>query len=136
VGRQGEGKTSLLKKIRSEAAGGGLIACSPRIDAKRTPEQNLHTIVEELLLSIDSDCATRLHREWKSGKSSSFRTPQEDAVRANDLTSDLQRFLNELHAHGKKPACLICVDDGQAIHPSALSTLRNALQDVGAGICF
>jgi hypothetical protein len=28
---------------------------------------------------------------------------------------------------------LICVDDGQAIHPAALSTLRNALQDVGHG---
>lgn len=133
VGRQGEGKTSFLQKAKSEALAMGLIACSPRIDAKRTPEQNVHTIVEELLDAIDSTCGLKLRREWKSGKSSSFRTPQESEIRANDLSRDLLSFLDQLRSLDRTPACLLCVDDGQTIHPSALSTIRSTLQDVGAG---
>jgi hypothetical protein len=133
VGRQGEGKTSFLQKAKSEALAKGLIACSPRIDAKRSPEQNVHTIVEALLDAIDSIGNLKLRGDWKSGKNSSFRTPQEGEVRANDLARDLQSFLDQLRSLGRIPACLLCVDDGQAIHPSALSTLRNSLQDVGAG---
>jgi hypothetical protein len=129
VGRQGEGKTSFLQKAQSEAAAAGIIACRARLDAKRSAEDNLQTIIEKLLDEIDSAATLQLRKDWKSGKDSSFRVPKEPGIRSDDLVKDLQDLTKQVN--GK--ACLICVDDGQAIHPAALSTLRNALQDVSRG---
>jgi hypothetical protein len=135
VGRQGEGKTSFLQKAESEAKAVGIIACRARLDAKRSPEENLHTIVEKLLAEIDSVANLQLRRDWISGEKSSFRVPKRPGgIRTDDLVEDLQTFSRHIASAGKSQrACLICVDDGQAINPAALSTLRNALQDIGCG---
>lgn len=134
IGRQGEGKTSILQKAQSEAAAVGIIACRARLDAKRSAEENLHTIMEKLLGEIDSATNLSLRKDWKSGKDSSFRVPKEPGFRTDDLVNDLQEFTRHIVSAGSgRRACLICVDDGQAIHPAALSTLRNALQDVSRG---
>jgi hypothetical protein len=132
IGRQGEGKTSFLQKAQSEALASANIACRARLDAKRSAEENLHTIIEKLLDEIDSATGLALRKDWKSGKDSSFRVPREPGIRTDDLANDLQAITKHLVSAGKgQRACLICVDDGQAIHPVALSILRNALQDVG-----
>jgi hypothetical protein len=105
------------------------------LDAKRSPEENLHTIIEKLLVEIDAAANLALRKDWASGERSSFRVPKRaGGIRTDDLVEDLQVLTRHIVSAGKNQgACLICVDDGQAIHPAALSTLRNALQDIGRG---
>jgi hypothetical protein len=133
VGRPGGGKTSFLQKAKSEAASLTITACSTRIDAKRSANQNINTIIQALLDEIDLNHGLELRKNWTAGTKSTFRTPQSSELRTDDLVKDLQMILAELEAVGRTPACLFCIDDGQAIDPAALSTLRNALPDVRAG---
>src|SRR5260221_13273433 len=67
IGRKGEGKTSFLQKAQSVAQAAGMIACRPRLDAKRSTEDNLNTIMEKLLDAIDSAKQIKLRDEWKAG---------------------------------------------------------------------
>src|SRR5262249_25005197 len=104
----GEGKTSFLLKAQSVASAAKTITCLVSLEPKGSKDDNLRSIMEKLLDSIDSQHGTKLRHDWKAGNASSFRVPKEPTCRVDDLINDLQSITKKVSGQ----ACLICVDDG------------------------
>lgn len=133
VGRGGEGKTTYLEKIMEEAKGRSLIATKCGLDVAKAAETDVDTILQSLLRDIEISTGQKhLEDDWKSGEKSSFRAPHYKEIRSDQLQIDFQRIL-ELLSGGNFKGCVVCIDEGQRMHPIALTTLKNALQPLKRG---
>lgn len=132
VGKGGEGKTSYLDKIVEESQQKGMLAFRCTLDIGKSAETHIDTIISKLLQELEvSTHQEGFEKDWQSGKSSTYRTPRLNEVRSEDLANDFRRIYSVLVAD--KKACVICIDEGQRIHPLALSALKNSLQSVRLG---
>ena len=133
VGKGGEGKTSYLDKIVEESQKMGLLAFRCNLDVGKSAEENINTIMIALLRECEKKTPEKgLEHDWDMGKNSTFRHPRQTGIRSDDLAHDFKRIrklLEEVHIK----ACVICIDEGQRIHPLALSALKNSLQAVKGG---
>lgn len=133
IGRGGEGKTSYLEKVLEEARQREMIASISSLDPQKPAEANIDNIVQGLLREIESATnQTQLESDWKGGASSSYRTPRNEEIIADDLKIDLENVL-KLLPNDRPRCCVICVDEAQRIHPIALTALKNALQQLKSG---
>ena len=133
VGKGGEGKTSYLEKIVEDSHKLDLLAFRCNFDVGKSAEDNIDTIMIALLRECEKQTPEKgLEHDWNQGKNSTFRYPRQIGIRSDDLAQDFNRIhklLKDVHIK----ACVICIDEGQRIHPIALSALKNSLQSVKGG---
>lgn len=122
VGRSGEGKTSFLDKIVQEANKRGALAFRCALEIGESAKSNINTIVGALLREYDP----RLENDWQLNERSSFRTPKLNRILYNDLFLDFKRIHDNFIK--QKKFCVICIDEGNNIHPFVLSAFKNAFQ--------
>jgi hypothetical protein len=133
IGKGGEGKTSYLEKIVEESRKKDMLAFREPLDVGKPAETNIDTVMRALLRELGQCTPEKgLEDDWKSGKKSTYRTPRLNEVRSADLALDFERIYKILSNAGKK-GCVICIDEGQRIHPLALSAFKNSLQSVRLG---
>jgi len=133
VGKGGEGKTSYLEKILEEARNLNILAFRCNIDIGQSAEQNIDTLMRALLREFQEKTEQEgFEDDWKSGKESTFRIARLNEIRSDDLALDFERIRKMLN-DAKIKACVVCIDEGQRIHPITLSALKNALQSVKSG---
>jgi len=107
-----------------------MLAFREALDVGKSAEKNIDAIIRAMLRELEKMTKQQgLEDDWASGKNSTFRTPQENEVRSGELALDFERLHGMLSAAGLK-ACVICIDEGQRIHPLALSALKNSLQSI------
>jgi hypothetical protein len=127
VGKGGEGKTSYLAKIVEESQKLGMLAFRCNIDLEQSAEDNIDSVMKALLREFEKQAHQEgLEDDWKSEKNSTFRTPQLKGIQSDELALDFERIHKMLNDANIK-ACVICIDEGQRIHPIALSAFKNAL---------
>lgn len=135
AGRDGTGKTFFLRRMQDLSAQGGFVAVPVMLDEKRTPVQQTAGIMREMIKQLDLAVGRRggklgLLADWEKGESSKvFNFPRlaGDAPSSNLMREDFERLESEMVPRGI-PGMVVCLDEGQYIHPSAMSALKASLQ--------
>jgi hypothetical protein len=136
AGVHGTGKTSYLAKLVELSREQGVLAVLPTLDATVSAQHHINTVVRSVVDGIDAETsaassnALNLAEDWAKGSESKhFRSVRSDRVMADDLRADLA-FLQQAASQAGWPNIAICVDEGQRIDAFALSTLKNAVQQL------
>jgi AAA ATPase domain len=149
AGLHGTGKTALLNKIVELARTSGFIALRMTLsDASESGKQTdllgpeavmkiAGGIVEEVERRLRSSGQTdALLVDWQQGTASQlFRTPRAGGSDSDALLADLATLSGHVEKTGAR-GIVVCIDEGQRLAPSALSTLKNALQQHSGVLVF
>lgn len=136
VGKGGTGKTSCLERIAEEAKTAGMLSFRCHVDIGKSAEINIDTIIRNLLREFQDFTGQKGIEDAWIDKKPPFRVPRQGDLRIDDLVEDLNYICNLMKETKKFKynACVICIDEGQRIHPITLTVLKNAMQK--ANKCF
>jgi AAA ATPase domain len=139
AGLDGTGKTSFLARLKEIANDAGLAGCGIKLndpkavtEPAKLPIENVSAIIRSVAERVDlgdPSSKMRLADDWDKGSQSNiFRQTRASEVRTDLMTSDFARLAEYARAKSME-RIVICVDEGQWLAPSALSAIKNALQD-------
>ncbi len=134
AGVHGTGKTSFLYELQRIAEEQQLLGVVATLDEDRSAREHLSTILRTTIEGIEAKAngGSELLYDWDRGaKSAMFQLPRIDRVSNQHVRRDFEAVCRIAKESGK-PGIVICIDEGQRIDPSALSTLKNALQPLGS----
>lgn len=123
IGKQGEGKTSFLDKIVQESRSRRALAFRCNLDEEESAEKTIDKVMRTLL----RECDPKIEDDWNRGKNSTFSTPKLKQINPEALAFDLCRIYDNFIKE-KKKLCVVCIDEGERIHPVALLAFKNAFQ--------
>lgn len=130
VGLHGAGKTSFLQKAIEIAEEEGFLGVIPILDADRLAKDHISTILRAIVKGLHSHMGEGLPilEDWDKGKESRhFFHPHSDQLETDSVRQDFENIENYMET-AKVDGVLVCIDEGQRIHPLALSALKNSLQ--------
>lgn len=137
AGLHGTGKTSYLDRLTGMARERDFVAALVALDEPRDASQHVATLLRALAQGIERRASERgasLHLvdDWDQGPQSKlFRQCRTDQIRSEFIRSDLDRLISLAGDYGA-PGLVVCLDEGQRLHPTALSGLKNAVQGASA----
>jgi hypothetical protein len=133
AGVHGTGKTSILAEVQRLADAAGLIGVSTGLDDKAPPVDAIRKILRSVVVRVQ-DCASATGRgpalvdDWDRGaRSTLFQQTKTPYPSSDAVLEDLRRLLGVANEAGA-PGIVTCLDEGQRMPGSALSALKNALQ--------
>jgi hypothetical protein len=128
VGKGGTGKTSFLEKIVQEARSKGVLSFISTLDSGKSGEINIDTIIRRLLENYEKVTKQKGFVEKWENEDPTFKASKPIMrLRSDELAKDFS-YICKLIKEKNLGSCVICIDEGQAIHPLALSTLKKSLQ--------
>jgi AAA ATPase domain len=140
AGLHGTGKTSYLERVVVVGREQGFVAERARLDKKRLPAERLaldhvHTImrsivkaVEEKIRAVAGKDPPPLVAEWDREGSEQFRQARLGSVASDAMAEDFEMLETVVREH-ELPGVVLGIDEGQRLEATALSALKNALQD-------
>lgn len=130
AGVHGTGKTSFLYELQRIANEQQLLGVVATLDEDRSAREHLSTIIRTVIEGLEarSSSPSEILNDWDRGaKSLIFQLPRLERVSNQYLRRDFET-VRKLATETGTNGIVICIDEGQRIEPSALSTLKNALQ--------
>jgi hypothetical protein len=139
AGMHGTGKTYYLAKLAEIARAEGFLAVMTKLTAQSGSRGQVMEIFEAIVAELEkhmennaSGKAVPIGRDWEAGENSKyFKQPRTEELKIDRVRQDfltLWSFIEKI----KIPGCVVCIDEGQRIDGFALSTLKNALQDLNS----
>ena len=136
AGIHGTGKTSFLGRISEIAKEHGLLSSITTLDTNKSGYEHVYSIIRAIIKSIQESQKLRVGskhnflNDFDSGENSQFfKFPKSKILNSDYINEDLVT-IKELVLNQDKRGVVICIDEGQRIESSALSALKNAIQNI------
>jgi hypothetical protein len=136
AGVHGTGKTSFIGRISEISKEHGFLSATTTLDSDKSGYDHIDSILRAIIKSLQNSrkgsqgAKQNFLKDYNSKENSDFFSfPKSDSLKSDIIQEDLET-LQELIRNHNKGGVVICIDEGQRIEPSALSALKNSVQNV------
>jgi hypothetical protein len=139
AGIHGTGKTSFIGRISEITKEHGLFAANTTLDSDKSGYEHINSIIRSVVKSLQesqrniSTSRQNFLNDFDKGENSEFFKFPKSKSLSNDIIKEDLETIKKLLINQGRTGIVICIDEGQRIEPSALSTLKNTIQSID---CF